>query len=56
METKSVTKICCQYCNKEINESELVSAKCSGCGEDLTNPSQHVSIEIVGLFSGGQTL
>ena len=57
------TKVCrhtveiyCPNCGRDVDEVELAAKKCNDCGFDLSEPEQHVAIEVAHLNFGGSTL
>ena len=49
-------EIYCPNCGRDVDEAELTAKKCNDCGFDLSEPEQHVAIEVAHLNFGGSTL
>lgn len=37
-------EIYCPNCGRDVDETELTNKVCNDCGQDLSNPKQHVSV------------
>jgi hypothetical protein len=49
-------EIYCPNCGRDVDEAELAAKKCNDCGFDLSEPEQHIAIEVAHLNFGGSTL
>ncbi len=53
---RHTVEIYCPNCGRDVDEVELAAQKCNDCGFDLSEPEQHVAIEVAHLNFGGGTL
>ena len=42
-------QILCPQCSRDVDEFELAAQKCSGCGADLSDPTQHVAVAVTSV-------
>jgi hypothetical protein len=42
-------EILCPNCERDVDETELASQKCSDCGHDLTQPKQSVEVHATSI-------
>jgi Zn finger protein HypA/HybF involved in hydrogenase expression len=56
VEPRHKIEIFCPNCNRDVNESELAAQKCEDCGQNLSQPTQHVAISVTSQPLGGKTM
>lgn len=57
IEPRHTIHILCPACERDVDEQELAALKCNDCGQDLSEPKQHVAIYATTVpAAGGGTL
>ena len=42
-------QILCPQCSRDVDEFDLAAQKCSDCGADLSDPTQHVAVAVTSV-------